>query len=42
MGQANVGIDLHRRRTVIVIMDATGEVVSSVRIDNDPVTLAWR
>jgi transposase len=40
MGQAYVGIDLHRRRTVIVVMNAVGEVVSTVRIDNDPVTLA--
>ena len=29
-----VGIDLHRRRSVIVVMDAAGEVVSSTRIEN--------
>jgi hypothetical protein len=35
-----VGIDLHRRRSVIVRKDANGELVSKVHIDNDPVTLA--
>jgi hypothetical protein len=35
-----VGIDLHRRRSVIVRMTETGEVVEHVRIDNDPVALA--
>jgi transposase len=40
MAQAYVGIDLHRRRTVIVTMNPAGEVLSAVRIDNDPVTLA--
>jgi len=30
-----VGIDLHRRRSVICRMGADGEVVESVRIDND-------
>ena len=29
-----VGIDLHRRRSVIVVMDDAGEVVSSTRIEN--------
>lgn len=31
-----VGIDLHRRRSVIVRMDAAGEVLGEVRIPNDP------
>jgi transposase len=35
-----VGIDLHRRRSVIVRQDRDGEVVKEVRIDNDPVALA--
>jgi transposase len=35
-----VGIDLHRRRTVIVRLDEHGEVVGSARIDNDAVALA--
>jgi transposase len=35
-----VGIDLHRRRSVIVRQDAAGEVLEQVRIDNDPVALA--
>ncbi len=36
MEREYVGIDLHRRRSVIVRMDANGEQLSSVRIDNDP------
>jgi transposase len=35
-----VGIDLHRRRSVIVVMNEEGEVRSTTRIDNDPVALA--
>jgi transposase len=35
-----VGIDLHRRRTVIVRMDAAGGVLGEVGIDNDPRALA--
>jgi hypothetical protein len=31
-----IGIDLHRRRSVAVRMDADGEVLSSDRIDNGP------
>lgn len=34
-----VGIDLHRRRSVVVILDADGTKVSSRRIDNSPVAL---
>lgn len=39
-GQQVVGIDLHRRRTVIVRMTQAGEHLDTVRIDNDPLTLA--
>jgi hypothetical protein len=35
-----VGIDLHRRRSVIVRCNKAGETIDTVRIDNDPVTLA--
>jgi transposase len=35
-----VGIDLHRRRSVIVTMDDSGEVLSSIRIPNDPVAMS--
>jgi sensor domain CHASE-containing protein len=35
-----VGIDLHRRRSVIVRQTPTGAVVDTVRIDNDPVALS--
>jgi transposase len=38
--QQYVGIDLHRRRSVIVRRDATGQTLDTVRIDNDPVALA--
>jgi hypothetical protein len=38
--QQYVGIDLHRRRSVIVRMTEDGEVVECVRIDNDPVALS--
>jgi transposase len=31
-----VGIDLHRRRSVFVVLNADGEKVSSTRIDNSP------
>jgi hypothetical protein len=31
-----VGIDLHRRRSVIYTMDADGERLQCVRIANDP------
>jgi len=40
MGEQYVGIDLHRRRSVIVRMTGTGEVLETVRIDNDPVALS--
>ena len=35
-----VGIDLHRRRSVIVQMSAEGERLGKTRIDNDPFVLA--
>lgn len=38
--QQYVGIDLHRRRSVIVRMTEKGEVLSTVRINNDPVAMA--
>lgn len=34
-----VGIDLHRRRSVIVVLDETGERVSSCRIENSRMNL---
>jgi transposase len=39
-GRQIVGIDLHRRRTVIVRMTETGDQLGCVRIDNDPLVLA--
>src|SRR3954464_5392986 len=39
-GQQYVGIDLHRRRTVIVRTSAEGELLEAVRIANDADTLA--
>jgi transposase len=38
--QQYVGIDLHGRRSVIVRMNETGEVLEVSKIDNDPVALA--
>jgi len=40
MGEQYVGIDLHRRRSVIVRMTPQGEVLETIRIDNDPVALS--
>ena len=40
MASEYVGIDLHRRRSVIVRLTPDGEVLEQVRIDNDPVALA--
>ena len=40
MGEQYVGIDLHRRRSVIVRMTGGGEVLETIRIDNDPVALS--
>ncbi len=38
-GREYVGVDLHRRRSVIVRMTDAGERLSVVRIVNDPVAL---
>ena len=38
--QQYVGIDLHRRRSVIVRKDAGGEAIETVQIVNDPLALA--
>ena len=38
-GRQFVGIDLHRRRSVIVRKSESGEQLSAVRIVNDPVAL---
>lgn len=35
-----VGVDLHRRRSVIVRKDAAGGLIETVQIDNDPLVLA--
>ncbi len=35
MEQRYVGIDLHRRRSVIVHKDAAGTILSTVQLDND-------
>ncbi|MGH7394597.1 MAG: IS110 family transposase [Candidatus Methylomirabilales bacterium] len=40
MERQYVGIDLHRRRSVIVRRSAEGETLSTVRIENDPVALS--
>ena len=40
MGEQYVGIDLHRRRSVIVRLTPTGELLEVVRVDNDPVALS--
>lgn len=40
MQRQYVGIDLHRHRTVIVRMNAEGEVVGEARIDNSAMALA--
>src|SRR3954454_11179998 len=39
-GEQVVGIDLHRRRSVMVRMTESGERLDTVRIDNDPMTFA--
>ncbi len=39
MERQYVGVDLHRRRSVIVRMDEDGEKLATVRVDNDPVAL---
>jgi hypothetical protein len=39
-GEQIVGMDLHRRRSVLVRMSETGECLETVRISNDPQYLA--
>jgi hypothetical protein len=41
-GRQFVGIDLHRRRSVIVRQSESGEQLSVVRIVNDPVVIAFQ
>jgi transposase len=40
MERRYVGIDLHRRRSVIVTMTESGDVLSAIRIPNDPVAMS--
>ncbi len=37
-----VGVDLHRRRSVIVVVDADGTELWTKRIDNNPLTCRSR
>ena len=39
-GRQIVGIDLHRRRSVVVRMSSEGDRLGKARIDNDPVAFA--
>ncbi len=40
MQRQYVGIDLHRRRSVIVRRDSTGQALETTKIDNDPAAFA--
>ena len=40
MEREYVGIDFHRRRSVIVRMNSAGEKLSTIRLANDPLTIA--
>jgi hypothetical protein len=40
LGRQYVGIDFHRRRSVIVRKNAAGEKLSSVRVAKDPWVIA--
>jgi hypothetical protein len=40
MDRHYVGIDFHRRRSVIVRVGAAGEKLSSTRVANDPLAMA--
>ena len=40
MEREYVGIDFHRRRSVVVRVSAAGERLSVMRVDNDPVPIA--
>jgi hypothetical protein len=39
MDRQYVGIDFHRRRSVIVRMSASGEKLSATRVANDPLEI---
>src|SRR5512144_842352 len=41
VGKQYVGIDVHRRRSVIVRTDESGQRLGMARIDNDPAVLAF-
>ena len=41
-GRQIVGMDLHRRRSVLVRMTDTGEQLETIRISNDPEYLKRR
>ena len=38
MSEYYLGIDLHKRRSYVVLMDAKGNVMNEQGITNDPVT----
>ena len=40
MDEQYVGIDLHRRRSVVVRKSGEGEVIGTAHIDNSPIALA--
>jgi hypothetical protein len=40
VGQQYVGMDLHRRRSVLVRTTSSGEVLEAVQITNSPLALA--
>jgi hypothetical protein len=40
VGREYVGVDLHRRRSVIVRKSSSGEPIETVQIVNDPIALA--
>jgi hypothetical protein len=40
MDRQYVGIDFHRRRSVVVRMSAAGEKLSTTRVANDPLAIA--
>ena len=40
MDKQYVGIDLHRRRSVVVRKDITGELIETLHIANSPLALA--
>ncbi len=41
-GPQIVGIDLHRRRSVLVRMTPAGELLGKARVDNEPLAFAIR